>query len=215
MADKTISAQIYADLRQKITSGVYSPSQSLIESALAEEYNVSRNTIKKAILLLEQDGLVTVEANKSAQVRSFSREELIHYLELRRLLEGYILKITVPYFDEADIAFMQEILDQMRECKDQGRLREYSENNHKFHNRIYDRCPNTVAVDVMRSLRLRMVKYNTRSILIPGRAEESFREHSAILDVIKSGDAEKAASVMEYHISNVLQEFIDHYELLV
>ena len=53
--------QVAEDIRNRITSGEYSPGQALpSESRLCELYNVSRITIRKAIADLgEQDLLVT------------------------------------------------------------------------------------------------------------------------------------------------------------
>ena len=53
--------QVAEDIRNRITSGEYSPGQALpSESRLCELYNVSRITIRNAIAdLVEQDLLVT------------------------------------------------------------------------------------------------------------------------------------------------------------
>ena len=54
---------VYQRLKEKIESGVYSPAESLPEVELATEYGVSRNTVKKALLMLESDAYVTIEQN--------------------------------------------------------------------------------------------------------------------------------------------------------
>lgn len=56
MAKTNSTTMVYESLKDKILRGVYSTSASLPEVELANEYNVSRNTIKKALLMLENDG---------------------------------------------------------------------------------------------------------------------------------------------------------------
>ena len=104
---------VYDKIKQKIESGEYSPAQSLPESALAKEYNVSRNTIKKALLMLENDAYVSMDLNKGAKVRSYSKDEVIQFLELREVLEGFIIRKAVPAFTEKNIKLLKTILDKM------------------------------------------------------------------------------------------------------
>ena len=49
MAKTNSTTMVYESLKDKILRGVYSTSASLPEVELANEYNVSRNTIKKAL----------------------------------------------------------------------------------------------------------------------------------------------------------------------
>ena len=102
--------RVYHALRDKIINQQLSPNESLVEYQLAKEYSVSRATAKKAILMLEQDGLVTVETNKSAKVRSFSKKEVHDFLEFRQELEGYIARLAAPLFTAQDIEDLESIL---------------------------------------------------------------------------------------------------------
>lgn len=215
MYNESPTTRVYNNLRQKIIIGDYSPAESLIESNLANEYQISRNTMKKVILMLEQDGLVTVETNKSAKVRAFSKQEVMDFLEFRQVLEGYIVRMAVAYFTDKDIEELEEILAIMLECKIQNRLAEYSKNNRRFHDKIFSMCPNKLSVEVTCNLKNQMRKYNTRTILVPGRAEQSYAEHMAIFLAIKSKSPALAEKNMQFHLANVLKEFSDNYDLLI
>lgn len=212
MANPTI--KVYNTLKKKIIKGEYSPSESLREQNLANQYGVSRNTIKKSLLLLEKEGLVTIELNKGAKVRSYSLEEVLEFLELRATLEGFIIRRAVPFFSEEQISKMEEILRIMKNHYENNELVKYSEGNQLFHQAIYSACPNRTAVDLTINLKNQMRKYNTRTILIPGRSSQSYAEHSAILDAIKNKDAELAETLMLRHINNVRKTLQENYSLL-
>ena len=98
MANTNQTTMVYEKLRERIERGYYSPAESLPEIELAAEYSVSRNTIKKALLMLEKDSLVAIEQNKGAKVRSYSKSEIMDFLELRAELEGFIVRLAVPMF---------------------------------------------------------------------------------------------------------------------
>ncbi len=213
MANQTL--QVYEAIRDDIKNGKYSPAESLKEVELANEYNASRNTIKKSLLMLEKEGFVVIEPNKGAKVRAYSLEEVLNFLELRSVLEGFITELTVPMLKKADIAKLESILNQMRTHFENHALIEHSKCNHQFHMILHEACPNTLAVQMSNSLKNQMSKYNTKTILIPGRNEASIAEHSAILKAIQNGEAQLAGSLMKRHILNVRETFKEHYTLLI
>ena len=205
---------VYEKLKEKIESGYYSPAESLPEVELATEYDVSRNTIKKALLMLESDCCVTIEQNKGAKVRSYSRKEVMDYLQLRVELEGFLVRLAVPCFSDADIERMQEIFEQMGARREANDLMGYSALNQKFHGIIYSTCPNRTAADLLRRLKAQMRKYNTKTILVPGRGDNSYAEHAAILNAIRNRDAAEAEACVRRHVENVRKTFEENFSLL-
>jgi len=212
MANQT--TEVYNSLKNKIINGEYFPSESLPEQELSKQYGVSRNTIKKVLLMLEKERLVTIELNKGAKVRSYSLSEVLEFLELRACLEGFITRKAVPAITDEEIIELGNILKIMKGHYDNQQLLLYSQNNQLFHNIIYTACPNKTAVEMTINLKTQMSKYNTKTILVPGRDSQSFAEHSAIYDAIKNRDPELAEALMDRHISNVRKTFEENYTLL-
>lgn len=212
MANQTID--VYNSMKENIIKGIYSPSESLPELELSKQYGVSRNTIKKALLMLEKESLVMIEINKGAKVRSYSLEEVLEYLELRSCLEGFIIRKAVSVISDETIESLEKILATMKQHSENRELIAYSECNQRFHSLIYEACPNRTAVEMTQNLKNQMRKYNTKTILVPGRDNQSFSEHSAIFNAIKNRDAELAEALMIRHINNVQKTFKDNYSLL-
>ncbi|WP_319758089.1 GntR family transcriptional regulator [uncultured Sphaerochaeta sp.] len=209
------SAAVYESLKKKIEAGSLSPSENLREVELANQYKVSRNTIKKALLMLERDTLVTIEQNKGAKVRSYSLDEVLDFLELRSVLEGFIIRLACAVLSESDIENMKRILDTMRVLKEKQELVSYSQHNQKFHQVIYDACPNKTATSLLMNLKNQMKKYNTKTILIPKRSDQSFGEHEAIFEAVKNHNCQEAEALMIIHIMNVRKVFQENYQLLL
>ncbi|WP_242694208.1 GntR family transcriptional regulator [Proteiniclasticum aestuarii] len=205
---------VYKMLKSEIVNGSIKPSQNLPEKELSEKYEVSRNTIKKALLMLEKENLVIIEPNKGAKVRAYSLTEVLEYLELRAVLEGFIARSATIHFTQEKLNEMQEILNIMKGHLEQNELLLYSQNNQKFHKVIYDACPNRTAVEMTLALKSQMSKYNMKTILIPGRDAQSFSEHSAILSAIQNKNADLAESLMILHIHNVRKTFSENYSFL-
>lgn len=210
----TQTTTVYHALRAKIQEGALSPAESLPEAELAAQYDVSRNTIKKALLMLEKEGIVTLEPNKGAKVRSYSKREVMEFLEVREVLEGFLAGITAPAITEKDLKKMDKLICDMDKLRAERNLLGYSQNNAAFHQIIYDACPNRTSAELIMNLKNQMRKYNSKTILIPGRDECSFAEHKAILAAFRARDAETAKKVMCLHIRGVRQVFDDNFDLL-
>ena len=211
---ETQTTTVYNKIKAQIERGEYSPAQSLTEAALAQEHSVSRNTIKKALLMLENDGYVTMDLNKGAKVASYSKTEVLQFLELREVLEGFIIRLAVPLFPDKDIQSLKKLLDQMKVYKESGKLFEYSRCNQEFHRLIYAACPNQTAVEVTLKLNNQMKKYNSKTILIPGRSDHSLQEHTEIYEAIRDRDSDRAEESIKKHIHNVRDVFEQYYSFL-
>ncbi len=213
MRDQT--NHVHQVLRQRIMDGLFRPSESLTELALASELGVSRATIRKALLKLESENLVIIEENKRARVRWFSIEEVMQYLEVRELLEGFVIRQSVPHLTSADVKEMRAILSEMKKCLKAHDLLQYSHNNWKFHDVVYRVCPNRPAVEMVTAIKNQLKRYNIKTMLVQGRGEDSLDEHSKILSALERRDAEKAETQMRRHIANLRAVLAKHFELLL
>lgn len=79
--------QIAARLRRAIISGRLVPGAVLVETALAEQMNVSRAPIREAIQILENDGLVETIAYKGKRVKPLTAREVEEIYGLREVFE--------------------------------------------------------------------------------------------------------------------------------
>ena len=74
-------------LQHAILEGVLKPGERLRAEALAQRFGTSRTPIREALLQLEAQGLVEVEPNRGAVVRTFDRDDLFDLYQVRALLE--------------------------------------------------------------------------------------------------------------------------------
>ncbi|NEY20820.1 GntR family transcriptional regulator [Bacillus ginsengihumi] len=205
----------YQFIKQRILDGTYQPSQKLIESDLSNLINASRNTIKKALLKLQQENLVCIETNKGATVKSFTLDEIVQFLEIREVLEGLIAKTAAPYISEDKLSLMENILEEMKGHLENHRFDEYSNCNLSFHNIIYEASSNTQAVSMVQMIKTQLRRFQLKTILVPGRHEESFKEHQKILNALKLRDEKWVEDAVKYHISQVRRTIAENYSFLM
>jgi DNA-binding GntR family transcriptional regulator len=74
-------------LRRRILAGELVPGTPLREEALSSEYDVARHSLRSALRTLQGEGIVQIEPNRGARVKSLSPEDVRGLSELRIALE--------------------------------------------------------------------------------------------------------------------------------
>ena len=74
-------------LRKRILAGELKPGTPLREEALSGEYDVARHSLRSALRTLQGEGIVEIEPNRGARVKSLSPEDVRGLSELRLALE--------------------------------------------------------------------------------------------------------------------------------
>lgn len=68
------------------------PGQRLVEVDLAEQYRVSRNSVREALQQLAAQGVVEILRNKGAAIRSLSLQETLEVLDVAERMTGLLAK---------------------------------------------------------------------------------------------------------------------------
>jgi DNA-binding GntR family transcriptional regulator len=196
-------------------NGKLKPAEHLPEVTLAAELKVSRNTIRKALLKLESDNLIVIEDNKRARVRCFTLEEVLQYLEVRELLDCFILRQCFPLLGNAELEEMRNILSDVKRYLDEHEILKCHEHILLYYNVLYRICPNRPAVEMILMLRNQLKRFNLKTLLIPGRGEESFNEHKGVLAALEQGELDTAEKLMHVHLSNIREVVQKHFEFFL
>lgn len=202
-------------LRKDIILGDLNPGQRLIESELSEKYAVSRGMIRESLMLLSNEGFITITPNKGASVAIISSQDLEDYYKLLAVLEGKAAEWATPNIPEADIEELIGINDSTREAMvsdSKTKLTDWGELNLSFHRFIWDRCGNDKLGWLVEIIRQRIYRYRYTLFLISSY-DEFLNDHAQIIDYIKKKDSEKSGQAMEAHVFrslNVLTTFFSH-----
>jgi DNA-binding GntR family transcriptional regulator len=82
-------------LRERILAGELKPGTPLREEALSSEYDVARHSLRSALRTLQGEGIVQIEPNRGARVKSLSPEDVRGLSELRIALEVEAARIAL------------------------------------------------------------------------------------------------------------------------
>jgi len=203
MVRSMTSADGYAKLRDAILSGRYLPNERLVEADLVRSLGVPRAAVRTAIVRLVSDGLVEHAPNRGAKVRLVGEGEAHEIIETRAVLEGFAAAKAADAARPADVERLRAIVAEMSRRHAAGDLIGVSEGNARLHAAILDLAGHLTTQRLVASLNSQLVRYQYRTILAPGRPEQSLAEHTAIVDAIAAGAGPAAEAAMRTHLTNV------------
>ncbi len=192
-------------LREAIVTGRFQPSERLVETDLTQVLGVGRSAVRTALARLEHEGLVEHERHRGARVRLVEAQEAVEILEARAVLEGLAARHAALRATPEDVEGLRRILDEMRRRLDAGDLLGASDENAVLHRRLLEISGHTTAARLIATLKYQLVRFQYRTIMLPGRSERSFGEHKAIVDAVAAGDPDGAQTAMRMHLSHVAE----------
>ncbi|MER7938844.1 GntR family transcriptional regulator [Streptomyces sp. NPDC093272] len=196
-------------LRQAILHGEMAPAQRLVENELAEDFGVTRASIRAALIDLEAQGLVERIRNRGSRVRVVTVEEAVAITECRMVLEGLCAAKAAVVADDGHLAELADLGAAMTKAVADGEPVTYSELNHALHDRIREISGQRTAVALLERLNAQLVRHRFQLALRPGRPQQSLSEHLAMIEAITARDPQAAEAAVRAHLTSVIDALSD------
>jgi DNA-binding GntR family transcriptional regulator len=171
------------------------------EQALATLFDVSRTSVREALIRLETRGIVQSSPRRGWFVIEPSLEEAQEAFQARRAIEMGILRsvgtVGAPVTDT-----LREHIAREREAiaADDAAARSFLLGD--FHVCMVEAFGNRILADILRDLTARTVLISAL-YQSTGDASKSCDEHERIIDALQACDLNRAADLMTEHIGNV------------
>lgn len=190
------------------------------ERELAAAMQISRPTLREAVRVLTEAGVLTVRPGSAGGIfvasgylpfemlRSKSElrlGEVAGVLEARRLLEPRVAQLAALNAREDDFARLQAIIDAQKELAVRGdvlaNLDRFLQLDTQFHLRIARATGNTTIVTLMRMLLRRLEIVRDMAVREPPIPTWVIDIHERTLAAIRSADQHAIESVMDEHLA--------------
>lgn len=201
---RTTSDTIADELRAAIVRGDFADGTELNQVDLAREFGVSRVPIREALRQLQAEGLISSKPHMRAAVVGHTLERVIEILELRCLLETYLMTRSAARMTAADYTELRAMCAKMTKTRAHD---DWLALNTAFHDRLYSHADAPVASELVHQLSLRVQRY-VRMVRVNRRKRPSDpnKEHLAILDALERNDLESARTELENHIQHTADQ---------
>ena len=188
------------------------------ERKLAEIFKVSRHSVREAIRILEQRGILITKPgsgtflimdDKKALADFLSRaihnekNKLSEIFEFRRIIEPKIAGLAAKNANPSEIEKIQELLsEQMNSVNDPLRSKELDQ---EFHLALAKASGNSILIHVIELLTDILSICRSEMSQTHIRREQSIEGHKKIFEAVKKGDSMMAQEKMEDHLRIIEQ----------
>ena len=194
--------QIVESITTAIIERRLMPGTRLVEQQIADVFAVSRTVVRQALNQLSRDRLVTLEPARGAIVAMPSVEEARQVFEVRRMVEGGMVRQLATQITDAQVAELRGHLREERGAVSRvdvsGRTRLLAD----FHVILARMLGNEVLAELVADLlsRSQLIALMYQSA---HSAEHSQGEHVQIVEALERRDARAAVRLMEQHLASV------------
>ena len=186
------------------------------ERVLADQFKVSRSSVREALRSLELQGLVVSRRGSGTFINtddlnsvvaliasslSSGADTLRDIFEMRHLLEPQIAFLAAQRVNPQELLQMEEILEEQGRQIARGETGVNADTD--FHFALAVATHNSAMVKVVSAVEDILRRSRDQSLQEPGRPQRSLASHRRILEMITRGEAEAARPAMEHHLSDV------------
>jgi DNA-binding GntR family transcriptional regulator len=190
-------------LRRAIFAGAYAPGSRLVQTELAEAFQVSVTPVREAMRDLISEGLIRSDPHHAATVRELDVAEALEVNELRLMLEPFAVRRAAERITAGEIENLEQIQRNMERATDNQTWLEL--NNH-FHLAVIDSARSPQVAGILHNLLQTSTFYFAAALRVSGgNRAKSIREHWDLIDALRAHDAELAASITAGHVSSSLE----------
>ncbi len=104
---------VYERLRTAILRGEIEAGATVPQARLAGDLSAGRTPLREALRMLQRDGLVVSEPNRSVRIATLSAEDFEELCIMRIALEAVAIRITVPTLTSSNLANLEGYMAQM------------------------------------------------------------------------------------------------------
>lgn len=217
--DKRLLYEVVADqLIERIEQGYYAIGNFIPpERDLAQEYQVSRSTIREAVRVLEQRGyLENIYGGKRKLVRSASLESqqqaiyghlekarIEDYLDARTYLDDIIVTLACQRATEEDLRQIELVYQRLYNCYYGEPVAPDDVNWAQFHLAIAEAAHNSVLENVYRMALSLMPALRRETLQTKADRTRMLEEHESIFLFIKERNIPAARLAIQIHNHNV------------
>ncbi len=188
-------------LEARLLAGEVEPGTWLREERLSDELDVSRNSLRQALQILERSGLVDRVPRRGVRVARPSADDVRDITRIRRMVESEALRTADPGLG----AELHEIAGEIEEAAGRADLDALVEADLRYHRAIVAALGSPridrLFDDLLRELRLAFALAD-RVALARREPPRHVADHRRIAEAVSKGDRAEAVDALIHHLDD-------------
>ncbi|MGY4690928.1 GntR family transcriptional regulator [Salibacterium sp. K-3] len=205
---ESLHMQTYHIMKNSILEGEYKPDERLVEAKIAENIGVSRGTVREAIRMLVQDGLLIYN---EGQVRVYNPavEDIVEIFQCRESLEELAVRLAVKNISTEELNGLDENIQKVKEKVNHNSNAELGELDQEFHNTVIASSKNKQLIELMDTIKTKIM-YMRNTMTGNDYLPPFINDHERIYNALWNRNEEEAVDEMRAHINRGLDGVLSH-----
>lgn len=203
-----LQIQAYEYLKEQILSGKLDPDVLYSETRMSAEIGVSRTPMREAIQCLSQDGYIHVVPSKGFMIRQLNEKDMVETIQVRCAIEGFCVHVIASETESKKgqklLKDLEKLLEKQEKAlqnkKEEVARKQFMEYDHQFHLALVDYVDNAEFKQTFQRLMYLIHLTTAGALAVPGRSEDTLKEHKLFFSYLKDGDGDAAYKLMMVHL---------------
>lgn len=200
---RSLSDEIYDELRRLIVTLELAPNVPLSEKELCARFEISRTPVREALLRLAEHGLVTIAPQHGTFVTGIDPRSVRQAHFLRVHLEIPVVRRLCAQAD-VDFSYPRQLIAQQRVLAEANDFASFVPIDDYFHEALFDLADLAEVWNIIHRRKAHLDRIRFLQAPQPGKLTTLVREHEDILEAISEGDQHKAEDIIRVHVSGAI-----------
>ncbi len=190
-----LRVQVYDYLEKQMRIGVLEPGASISVNTLIKELGVSRTPLREALLLLQEQGFVSIQPQRGVRINELTLEDV---RDIYEILGGIESRVVLSVFDKLggkEIKQMKKLNKKIESNLAKGDITAHNQANVDFHDVFLNLSSNQRLLRYVKNLKMLLYDFPRRDY---GKQwnNKNLLEHGEFIQLIEDGKAVEAADYM-------------------
>ncbi|HEY4203595.1 MAG TPA: FCD domain-containing protein [Xanthobacteraceae bacterium] len=219
----TPAHRLLGEFRRAIDSRRWSPGQRIpTERSLSLEFGLARNTIRRALKVLEDEGKIVRDVGRGTFVaehgRASGRDDLanrienaspVEIMEVRLMIEPQAAELAATRANGAELDAMAECLKRSEAVKS---IADFEMWDGLFHQALVASCHNQLLIDIYDAINAVRRKADwaklKQRVMTDERRQATQDQHRHLMTALRARDSASASAEMTRHLQEVRRSIV-------
>ena len=205
MLKASLTDKAHNQIKEWVVRYHLKPGARLHVSDLAHALQMSQTPVREALSMLEKEHLIEREPQKGYRVGTLSMQEIEDLYDLRIVLEVLAVRQAAKRMTASTRGRLSSILSEFERFLKTAQKQRILERGQDFHVVVLEASGNRPLAEIGRAILDRIWVIQNINLLTTDHLFDAHPQHLQILEALDRGDAKKAATLMEKHLTQAKQ----------
>lgn len=190
-----LRVQIYDYLQEQMRKNVLEPGGSISVNTIIKELGVSRTPLREALLLLQEQGFVTIQPQRGVKINTLTIEDVKDIYEILGGIESRVILSVFAKITEQELELMRALNQKIEDALIRDDIVGHNNGNIAFHDVFLSLSENERLLRYVRILKLQLYDFPRRNYGEKWN-KRNLEEHRFFVELLKEAKAVEAADYM-------------------